>query len=816
MSFTLPESFKRPNILENWVVLLGYNKSFKTTGASNKLNEALDSTETGINVDTGSAFTAGDFIRVGTERIKVVSVSSNTLTVVRSVNGVVTTHSDNAQIFFDNFTPISFADTYFESVYSRGVITSEPSIRESIDLEKSTAKTGNVTIKMANFKYQGVDFSKELFNGDRSYVNRICKIYIQPNTANLRADSLLVYTGRLINFNHNHGSITLSIEARTPWDGVEIPQVKTSRGNYYPIAYGDYTPNDGTELDFNSGSDIDDYKKRITLYPIPIERQKGLTLFALSGDWSQSANAYPHFYEKATDALIPLANDDSTFSSLDTANEVYEDGYAVKFHQNLVRASLIKVDQMTEVSNSSPFTWASNQNATDGDLLNTNTSQRCTIIGDFVDNAKGTTKFSMPNLVGFPLLLQVNFSFTCTITLASSSGSGQIQIQLIDESFGNNQILGYWAFTGNATSNSTFVKTAGGNNDTSSLFYFQNPYSTSSNMLADGNGFGGDLELSLKCFRNGNLTGELTGTLELFDIGIRADTAIDFSETTKAGKSIAGKTLSDIEYVYSGGDGLPDNGWNSGGAITEIHEAHRDLLERFTDFRNHENLNYGASRHPTNWSSGTNVNSIKDWGIRYWVNEPILLSKALEELQYNGGFIGRYNSQGEYCYNFIPDSITTDFTITKKEISNLEISLTPFSKVITSMDIEYQKHPATNKYKEKIEATNSTSITAYDIESNENKKTIKLNALVSAPASAPATNPNDDFYTYYNNIMGSVKHLLSFTVINPSYFGIDVGDFLAFDDIGVDPFGGSWSSRDFIVISLSRKRGELKIKAREI
>ena len=64
--------------------------------------------------------------------------------------------------------------------------------------------------------------------------------------------------------------------------------------------------------------------------------------------------------------------------------------------------------------------------------------------------------------------------------------------------------------------------------------------------------------------------------------------------------------------------------------------------------------------------------------------------------------------------------------------------------------------------------------------------------------------------------MGSVKHLLSFTVINPSYFGIDVGDFLAFDDIGVDPFGGSWSSRDFIVISLSRKRGELKIKAREI
>ena len=132
------------------------------------------------------------------------------------------------------------------------------------------------------------------------------------------------------------------------------------------------------------------------------------------------------------------------------------------------------------------------------------------------------------------------------------------------------------------------------------------------------------------------------------------------------------------------------------------------------------------------------------------------------------------------------------------------------------MDIEYEKHPATSGYISEVNASNSTSISAYNVDSKENKKQIRLNALVSAPANSPSSNPNDDFYTYYDNILGGVKHLISFTVVNPIYYKIDVGDFIAFSDMTIDPFGGSWSGKDFIVVSVSRKRGELKIKVREV
>jgi len=333
--------------------------------------------------------------------------------------------------------------------------------------------------------------------------------------------------------------------------------------------------------------------------------------------------------------------------------------------------------------------------------------------------------------------------------------------------------------------------------------------------LSSGNGWGESVKLTVKIVRSSSIECSVSGFVRIHDIAIETATQLDFAETTKAGKTVAYQTLDDIEYVYSGANGLTDNGWAGSSAITEIHEAHRDLLQRFTNFTNSNNSDYSSGLHPKNWRTGTDINGVKDWDIRYWINEPTSLSKVLEELQFNGGFIGRYDGQGNYQYIFIPDSITTNFTLTKEDISNINISLTPFKNIVTSMDIEYEKHPATTGYVSEVNASNSTSITAYNIGSKENKKKVRLNALSSAPASSPSSNPNDDFYTYYDNILGSAKHLIDFTIVNPYYFGIDVGDFLAFDNIGVDPFGGSWSSRDFIVVSVTRKRGQLKIKVRE-
>ena len=89
---------------------------------TDQLAEALDATETAIDVDTGATFAANDYILVGQEIMKVSSVSSNTLTVIRGLSSITdttsvsavgshdnTTHADNASVtlIFDASTSIT-------------------------------------------------------------------------------------------------------------------------------------------------------------------------------------------------------------------------------------------------------------------------------------------------------------------------------------------------------------------------------------------------------------------------------------------------------------------------------------------------------------------------------------------------------------------------------------------------------------------------------------------------------------------------------------------------------------------------------------
>ena len=80
------------------------------TVIEDQLNEALDTSETGVDVDDGSKFANGDFILIDQEIMKVTGVSSNTLTVTRAVVGVgsttvasagshvAATHADNTKV----------------------------------------------------------------------------------------------------------------------------------------------------------------------------------------------------------------------------------------------------------------------------------------------------------------------------------------------------------------------------------------------------------------------------------------------------------------------------------------------------------------------------------------------------------------------------------------------------------------------------------------------------------------------------------------------------------------------------------------------
>ena len=71
----------------------GISSSGRTT---DQLNEALDATETAVDVDDGSKFAANDYILVDQEIMKVSSVSTNTLTVIRGVASITSSTSNSA------------------------------------------------------------------------------------------------------------------------------------------------------------------------------------------------------------------------------------------------------------------------------------------------------------------------------------------------------------------------------------------------------------------------------------------------------------------------------------------------------------------------------------------------------------------------------------------------------------------------------------------------------------------------------------------------------------------------------------------------
>ena len=78
----------------------------KFTGASTTLAEALDDSETGIDVDDASNLEVDDVITIDSEKMLITAISTNTLTVERDVLGTsAAIHSDEAAVTTDRWQP---------------------------------------------------------------------------------------------------------------------------------------------------------------------------------------------------------------------------------------------------------------------------------------------------------------------------------------------------------------------------------------------------------------------------------------------------------------------------------------------------------------------------------------------------------------------------------------------------------------------------------------------------------------------------------------------------------------------------------------
>jgi hypothetical protein len=272
----------------------------------------------------------------------------------------------------------------------------------------------------------------------------------------------------------------------------------------------------------------------------------------------------------------------------------------------------------------------------------------------------------------------------------------------------------------------------------------------------------------------------------------------------------------------------------NGNAIQYIEDAHLDLLHRFGGVN-------------------TNVNSIdgwignvanRNWSIRSWDTKPVSLKNKLEKLQYEGGFIFRYKmSNGKPHYIGIKGSYSSsDYTLTKSDITDVSVNPLAMSSISTQMNINYQKHPTGDRYIVNKESKDAVQRNRFRIQEKENIAEVNLDAYVSPtiPSSA-STTPTDDFYSYYHNIFGSHKLIVTGKIVNPKFYNIEVGDIVNFEDRPFDFFNttddseifwdsaGEWedvtdlwnkgSTDDniyFMITSIQRRIGVLTFEAREV
>ena len=718
----------------------------------------------------------------------------------------------------------AFSDYDDGTNFYYGAVLNKPSIRESIDLSSSTAQTSNVKLTIANFEYQGNPISEFLFGGSNYFINRKVVIKSSVNSAT----PVIIGTFRLIDITTDGEKINFSLQSHRPWDFISFPQNKHPEYNVYePVAYGDFSPSSGA-----NGSGIATATRYV--YPVPVLYNSSTKIYTVTPrSYSASDNAFIHYYagfnqfvplRLATDVYTATSNrvDSATSTTVDNSGlnilgsrimqlsggtkygSAFE-GYITTAPSDRETAAGLQFFSDQE----NMFKWN-----TDGSISTTTSSNA------LYNNSSGETFYALVQTPKKNFHVEYISGVLLGVALVASDGSlGNDQNFTID--FFSNQ------FDSGADEllnpdvqrayNAVYGSGTGSYSTSTGILTFDEP---AANSIAGLDGCMCPDELLFKCtsiasgiredntFKLISMQLHYIASLPTFD----GDGGSLSAEDLSLEKDI--ETLNKMEYFYCGGNGLQHGITGLSGDITEIHEAHLDLLNRFAGVD-------VATNPSTNIDGWDDLNTAKDWKIRYWQLEPVELKKELERLQYEGGFIFRYK-KGDTTnpqYIFIKDSYTsTDYTLTKNDVAGISIMPDGFNSLLTKMNINYQKHPSENAYYFSQESANSTSRTNYGIQAKENIQEVRLDAYVSPEIpTSPSSNPNDDFYTYYDNIFGDIKIEISGDIVNPEFYNMDVGDTVGFSNMYPEKaFGKAFTNVVFMITSIQRTPGILKFKARQI
>ena len=126
-------------------VQLSTSTSYQADGStSNLVNEPVDATELTIDVDYGAGFTANDLIKINSEIMKISSISTNTLTVVRGY------HNTTASTHATDVTSLTTLDGAISSTSATSVPVADASSLSVDDIIKVGSEAMRVTAISTN------------------------------------------------------------------------------------------------------------------------------------------------------------------------------------------------------------------------------------------------------------------------------------------------------------------------------------------------------------------------------------------------------------------------------------------------------------------------------------------------------------------------------------------------------------------------------------------------------------------------------------------------------------------------------------------
>jgi hypothetical protein len=787
--------------------------------------------------------------------------------------------NNNSSILTTN-TPdlaFSFSATTYNSINYYPAILNKPSISYSLDLKGFTTKTGNINLNIANIDLDGTTLLEKLGN---EYINGHVNVLSQIDGDDTANNALQIFSGKVSSFGYRNNTIVLNLISNRPFQNVSLPQAKTTgdfAGFNIPYVLGDYSVSSGSVLS----------KQLYNLYKVPFVRNDNDNLAFLlpnkiANDTSSIVNM--EFYDKNVQRFIPLTK--AGFASTTTSKLLNPSdtngGTTVEVNSQIVKDFNVLPNDLTDENfnelsmfSETEFesaTFSNGANAFDLESDGTVDDTTFATISGEINPDQGDTnadagasiflKFPKPmhKLTGFNITMRYSVDLG-NANSGSFSGSGfklylhsddlSGSINLADET--NAEFFKGSAGSGinNAHTSNVAINTQTTSIDATEFAdifkngQIQDRFRLTFRLFADSTGGGGEVEFD-----------NFTATLKIYSIFATYTTAL----TTVDEPIAKQESNANISELYIGQDITTGDFNGHTGVNNDLNNPvsiHRQVIKDFvginSDSGDTDNLDNGYKGVAELRDSTTTSPTSTHWKTRLALYEPTSLEDVMEQLQYEGCFFFQYSPQAQQAstisgvstlrYFTIEDSVTANVDLSQNDISDYEIGITPAQDLETNLVVNYNLHPAENKYEDQYiypsDADFNTSKHKTFFGTREvQKQEINLDLLYDSVDEVVGSR-NSSWINFRESLFGDYKTTVNATLVNPEKYGmLQVGDALDFGEITFSELGSpfdeisdtfdsfvamptrlfkdAWSGKKFIITNLKRQVGKVSVQCREV